>query len=33
MGAWGHSRLTELIVGGVTRHLFQNADRALLVAH
>lgn len=33
MGAWGHSRIAELIVGGVTRHLFQNADRALLVAH
>jgi nucleotide-binding universal stress UspA family protein len=33
MGAWGHSRLAELIVGGVTRHLFQHADRALLVAH
>jgi len=33
MGAWGHSRLAELIVGGVTRHLFQNGDRALLVAH
>lgn len=33
MGAWGHSRLAELIVGGVTRHLFQHADRALFVAH
>lgn len=33
MGAWGHSRIAELIVGGVTRHLFQNADRALFVAH
>lgn len=33
MGAWGHSRIAELIVGGVTRHLFQHADRALFVAH
>ncbi|UXI69073.1 universal stress protein [Tahibacter amnicola] len=33
MGAWGHSRLTELVLGGATRYLFQHADRPLLVAH
>ena len=32
-GAWGHSRITELVLGGVTRHLFQNSDLPLLVAH
>jgi nucleotide-binding universal stress UspA family protein len=33
MGAWGHSRITELVLGGATRHLFQNSDLPLLVAH
>jgi nucleotide-binding universal stress UspA family protein len=33
MGAWGHSRITELVLGGTTRHLFQNTDVPLLVAH
>lgn len=33
MGAWGHSRIAELVLGGATRHLFQNSDRPLLVAH
>lgn len=33
IGAWGHSRITELVLGGVTRHLFQNSDLPLLVAH
>lgn len=32
-GAWGHSRITELVLGGVTRYLFQNSDLPLLVAH
>ncbi len=32
-GAWGHSRITELVLGGVTRHLFQHSDLPLLVAH
>jgi len=32
-GAWGHSRITELVLGGATRHLFQNADLPLFVAH
>jgi len=33
MGAWGHSRITELVLGGATRHLFQTSDLPLLVAH
>lgn len=33
MGAWGHSRITELVLGGTTRHLFQHSDLPLLVAH
>ncbi|GAA0718698.1 universal stress protein [Dokdonella soli] len=33
MGAWGHSRITELVLGGTTRHLFQHTDLPLLVAH
>jgi len=33
MGAWGHSRLTEMVMGGTTRQLFQQADLPLLVAH
>lgn len=33
LGAWGHSRITELVLGGTTRHLFQSSDLPLLVAH
>jgi nucleotide-binding universal stress UspA family protein len=33
MGAWGHSRIAELVLGGATRHLFQHSDLPLLVAH
>lgn len=33
MGAWGHSRIAELVLGGATRHLFQNSDIPLFVAH
>ncbi|MEO5626406.1 MAG: universal stress protein [Dokdonella sp.] len=33
MGAWGHSRIAELVLGGSTRHLFQHSDLPLLVAH
>ena len=33
MGAWGNSRITELVLGGATRHLFQHSDIPLLVAH
>ena len=33
MGAWGHSRIAELVLGGATRHIFQNSELPLLVAH
>ncbi|MEO7916331.1 MAG: universal stress protein [Dokdonella sp.] len=33
MGAWGNSRITELVLGGATRHLFQHSEIPLLVAH
>lgn len=33
MGAWGHSRIAELVLGGATRHLFQFSDIPLFVAH
>jgi nucleotide-binding universal stress UspA family protein len=33
MGAWGHSRIAELVLGGVTRYLFQHTDIPLFVAH
>ncbi len=33
MGAWGRSRLSELMLGGATRHLFAHSRHALLVAH
>ena len=33
MGAWGHSRIAELVLGGATRHLLQHSDLPLLVAH
>ena len=33
MGAWGHSRIAELVLGGATRHLFQHSDLPLFVAH
>ncbi len=33
MGAWGHSRIAELVLGGATRHLFQHSDIPLFVAH
>lgn len=33
MGAWGHSRIAQLVLGGATRHLFQHADLPLFVAH
>lgn len=33
MGAWGHSRIAELVLGGATRHVFQHADVPLFVAH
>jgi nucleotide-binding universal stress UspA family protein len=33
MGAWGHSRIAQLVLGGATRYLFQNSELPLLVAH
>jgi nucleotide-binding universal stress UspA family protein len=33
MGAYSHSRLRELILGGVTRHVLQNADLPVLMAN
>lgn len=33
MGAWGHSRIAELVLGGATRYLFQHSDVPLFVAH
>lgn len=33
MGAWGRSRIAELVLGGATRHLFQHSGTPLLVAH
>jgi len=33
MGAYSHSRLRELIFGGVTGHILTNADRPILMAH
>ncbi len=31
IGAYGHSRLRELVLGGATRHILQHADRPVLV--
>ena len=33
LGAWGSSRLTEMVLGGVTRALFRECPLPLLVAH
>lgn len=33
MGAYTHSRLREMIVGGVTRHVLDCAELAVLMAH
>jgi len=34
MGAYPHSRLREMLVGGVTRHILKNASaRPVLLAH
>ena len=32
-GAWGHSRLREWVLGGVTKHLLSHAEIPLLLAH
>lgn len=31
MGAWGHSRMSEWLLGGVTRHMLQHSELPLLV--
>jgi nucleotide-binding universal stress UspA family protein len=33
MGGYGHSRLREFILGGVTRHMIAHATTAVLMAH
>ncbi|MGX9354928.1 universal stress protein [Roseobacteraceae bacterium S113] len=33
MGAYGHSRFREAMLGGATRHMLEQADRPLLLAH
>ena len=33
MGAYGHSRLREFLLGGVTRHVIGNATLPVLMAH
>ena len=33
MGAYSHSRLQEFVLGGVTRHLLQDTDIPLFMAH
>jgi nucleotide-binding universal stress UspA family protein len=33
MGAYGHSRLHEMILGGVTRDILRNANVPVLMAH
>ena len=33
MGAWGHSRIGELILGGTTRHVLEHAKLPVLLSH
>lgn len=33
MGAYGHARFSEWVLGGVTRHVLTHADRPLLMRH
>lgn len=33
MGAWGRSRLSELVLGGATRHVLEHTHLPLLMAH
>jgi len=33
MGAYGHSRLREAILGGATRNVLENAEHAIFLAH
>ena len=33
MGAYGHSRLLEFLLGGVTRHILGSATLPILMSH
>jgi nucleotide-binding universal stress UspA family protein len=33
LGGYGHSRFTEFVFGGVTRHVLRNLDRPVLMSH
>lgn len=33
MGAYGHSRIREIIMGGVTRHIFANCSIPVMLSH
>ncbi len=33
MGAYGHSRFTEFVFGGATRHMVRNLDRPIFMSH
>jgi nucleotide-binding universal stress UspA family protein len=33
MGAYGHSRLREMVLGGVTREVFQQMTVPVLMSH
>ena len=33
MGAYGHSRLREAVLGGATRHMLEKATAPVLMAH
>jgi nucleotide-binding universal stress UspA family protein len=33
LGGYGHSRLREMVFGGVTRHMLEHADVPVLMAH
>jgi nucleotide-binding universal stress UspA family protein len=33
MGAWGRSRLSELVLGGATRHVLDHTHLPVLMAH
>jgi len=33
LGAYGHSRFSEMVFGGVTRHVLRHLDRVVLMSH
>lgn len=33
MGGYGHSRARQLVMGGVTRHIIENAEMPVILAH